>query len=68
VKAILRLGLVVVIEGAGFAASIKRSAITLINMATSLPYPTKVVATLGEGAEAIVKVWDRDSIPARRLS
>jgi hypothetical protein len=49
-------GGIMVVEGQGFKASAKRSAITLINMTTRLPYPIKVAASVSEAEPLLMKM------------
>jgi hypothetical protein len=52
-SSILR-GLVIVLEGEGFVVATKRSVMTVINLATPLPYPNKVVASTDEAATILI--------------
>ena len=54
-KNILRAG-VLIIEGEGFAAAAKRSAFTILNLASPLPFPIKVAATPFEAASKLVEL------------
>jgi hypothetical protein len=47
---------VLVVEGEGFAASAKRSVITLINTTTSLPFPMRVAGNVADGAAKLVRM------------
>lgn len=47
---------VLVVEGEGFAASAKRSVITLISMTVSVPFPIKVAPDIVEGASKLAKL------------
>jgi hypothetical protein len=49
-------GCVNIIEGEGFRASAKRSAVTLINIAARLPYPLKVCASLRDAAQQLLEM------------
>jgi hypothetical protein len=54
-QAVIRAG-VLVVEGEGFAASAKRSVITLVNLSANLPFPMKVAGSVDEGAAKLVKM------------
>jgi hypothetical protein len=47
---------IIIIEGEGFRASAKRSAVTLINMAARLPYPLKVTASVSDAAQLLLQM------------
>jgi hypothetical protein len=47
---------VLVVEGEGFAASVKRSVIALMNMRANLKFPMKVAGSVAEGAALLVKM------------
>lgn len=49
-------GLVLVIEGEGFAASAKRSVATLLGLVAPLPFPMKVAGGLEEAADQLIKM------------
>jgi hypothetical protein len=54
-QSVIRAG-VLVVEGEGFAAAAKRSAITLISMSSGLPFPMRVTRNPVEGAAKIVSM------------
>ena len=47
---------VLVVEGEGFAASVKRSVIALINLRANLKFPLRVASNIPEGAALMVKM------------
>jgi hypothetical protein len=60
-----------VVEGEGFVSAAKRGALTLLNLTAKPPFPTRIAATLDEGALTMRKVlgplWNPEMQP-RALS
>jgi hypothetical protein len=50
------VGVVLVVEGEGFAASAKRSFITVVSMTPTIPFTTRVAGTPSEGARKLVRL------------
>lgn len=61
-KSFMRAG-VLVFEGQGFAASAKRSVVTLLNLAAPLPFPVKVASTPLEAAQKLAGLLGEALLP-----
>jgi hypothetical protein len=61
-------GAVQVVEGHGFAAAAKRSALMIINLTSGVGIPIKVVGSIADAAPLLIKLLATAGLDAERLT